>query len=227
MLRVKGLHAHYGQQPVLFGLSFELNPGEAVALLGRNGMGKTATFKAILGLIPAQAQLLELGKVDLRKLPPQRRARSGIGYAAQDGRVFPDLSVLENLRLGGGRDPDALQRLLAHFPQLKDRLKQAAGTLSGGEQQMLGIVRALWGNSRLLLLDEPTEGLMPALRQVLALLLREFCGRGGSVLLAEQHVDWVRSWCDRILILERGRLVFADEAARLPEALIQRHLGVF
>jgi len=227
MFAVKRLNAQYGPQPVLFELSFELNPGEAVALLGRNGMGKTATFKSILGLICAQAQWLKLGELDLSKLPPHRRARSGIGYAAQDGRVFPGLSVLDNLKLGGGHDPETLKRLLSYFPQLENRLNQAAGTLSGGEQQMLGITRTLWGDSKLLLLDEPAEGLMPALRGVLALLLGEFCKRGGSVLLAEQHVDWVRDWCDRILILERGRLVFAGEAGRLSDALIQRHLGVF
>ncbi len=226
MLRAEGLNAFHGRQPALFGLDFSVRPGEAVALLGRNGMGKTSTLKAVMGLIRVEASALRFGEVDLLKLPAHGRARAGLGYAPQDGRAFPALSVRENLRLGGGDDPERLEALLREFPQLRDRLGQRAGTLSGGEQQMLGIVRALWAEPRLLLLDEPSEGLMPSLVARLGEVLTRYRAGGGALLLAEQHVGWVRAWCDRLLILERGRLAFEGAPEALSPELERRHLGV-
>jgi len=226
VLSVEGLYAFHGRQPALFELAFSARPGEAVALLGRNGMGKTSTLKALMGLIRVEASTLRFGEADLLALPAHGRAPLGMGYAPQDGRVFPALSVRENLRLGGGQDPERLEALLAEFPQLRDRLGQRAGTLSGGEQQMLGIVRALWAEPRLLLLDEPSEGLMPSLVARLGEVLARYRAGGGALLLAEQHVGWARAWCDRLLILERGRLVFRGEAADFSPELERRHLGV-
>lgn len=226
MLRVEGLRARYDEVPVLFGLDFEVRPGEAVALLGRNGMGKSSTLKALMGLIRFQARVLRWGEADLRALPAPRRARLGIGYVPQEGRIFPALSVQENLRLGGGRDPALLERLLETFAALRPRLRQPAGTLSGGEQQMLSLVRALWARPRLLLCDEPSEGLMPALVTRLQAELQAFVRAGGALLLTEQNVTWARSWCDRLLVLERGRLVFAGPPTALSEAQLRRHLGL-
>ncbi len=227
MLDVEALQAGYGARPVLDALSLTVAPGEAVALLGRNGAGKTTTLKSVLGLVPARARRLAFFEDDLRPLSPDRRARLGIAYAAQDGRLFPDMSVAENLRLGGGRDAALLDDLLDRFPQLAGRLRQRAGTLSGGEQQVLGLVRALWAKPRLLLMDEPGEGLMPALLEAMGGALRAACDNGAGLLVAEQRVNWVRAWCDRAVVLARGEVVFEWPFALLTPELERHHLGLF
>jgi branched-chain amino acid transport system ATP-binding protein len=225
MLQVEELSAFYGIRPAVFDLSFELHPGQAVALLGRNGMGKTTTLKALLGLIQADAKMLSWNNIDMRRLSAEKRVNLGIGYVPQDQRVFPDLSVMENLQLGAGQDRQQLDGLLERFPQLTERLKHRAGVLSGGEQQMLGIVRALWGNPKLLLLDEPSEGVMPTLVVEFGKLLQGFCAQGGSILVAEQNVGWAQSWCDHALILERGQRVFFDDMKTLSDDLLTQHLA--
>jgi len=227
MLQVDGLEAFYGSSPAVTGVGFAVEPGQAVCLLGRNGMGKTTTLKAVLGLVRSQAKALTWQNFDLRPLRPEKRARLGIGYMPQEHRVFPELTVLENLRLGGGNDVEYFDKLIEKFPQLKSRLQHPAGVLSGGEQQMLGAVRALWPQPGLLLLDEPSEGVMPTLVATMERLLKDFCSRGGAILIAEQNVTWVRSWCAVAVILERGKSVFQGPMEALSEAMLRKHLSVF
>jgi len=235
MLKVEGLDAFYGKVQVLHGLSLEVARGEILCLLGRNGAGKTTALKAIMGLVPPRAGAVMLDGVDISLLPPEDIAKEGIGYVPQGRRLFAELTVAENLEIGlmvrgaprraRGR---VLERVLDLFPVLAERLHQRSGTLSGGEQQMLAIGRALCLEPAVLMLDEPTEGLMPAMIQRIREVVLAMRAEGVAVLLVEQRVEAVLPVADRVLFVENGRSRDCVAASDLGEdhALLHRYVGV-
>jgi branched-chain amino acid transport system ATP-binding protein len=220
MLEVSDLHAHYGQAHILHGISFLLKVGEVVALMGRNGAGKSTTLKSIMGLVrPSAGRVLLKGK-DVTFKPPHVVSRLGLGYVPEERRVFPELSVLENLEVG--RQPPrpgvpswTPGRLFALFPALAELARREAGHLSGGEQQMLTIARTLMGNPSVLLLDEPSEGLAPIVAEQTAAAVRELKSKGLSVLLSEQNLRFARAVADRALIIEKGQIRYAGSMVDL------------
>ena len=232
MLELQDVHAGYGQGNVLFGVSFRVDQGEVVSILGRNGAGKSTTLKSIMGLIPlAQGRIAFLG-VDLAGVPTYRRSRLGVGYVPEDRRIFPELTVRENLETARKLAADGaawnLDRVFALFPALRPMERRYGGSLSGGEQQMLTIARTLLGNPRLLLLDEPSEGLAPiivaTLREQIARLKRE----GLTILLCEQNLAFARALSDRVYIIDKGVLRFSGTFKELEAnpAVKRAHLMV-
>ncbi len=217
-LQVQGLSAGYGGAPVLQGVHLQLAPGEVLALLGRNGSGRSTLARALMGLIPATGQIIWQGQ-PLHGLPPHQRARAGVGYVSESRDVFPRLSVRHNLLLGeqpGQRHrPQALDDLLALFPALARRLHAPAGVLSGGEQQMLALARCWMGQPRLMLIDEPTEGLAPQVVAQLAQALRHFQAQGAAVLLIEQKRQLALTVASRCAVMGHGRVVFDGTPAQL------------
>ena len=209
ILDVEGLTAGYGPAQVLFGVSLSLAPGEVVALLGRNGAGKSTTLKAIMGLIPPRGGRVRVAGRDVAGWPAHRIARLGLGYVPEDRRVFPDLTVLENLEVGrrharGGRDAWTFERLAALFPNLAALRDRRGEAMSGGEQQMLTIARTLMGNPDAVLLDEPSEGLAPVIVEQMAAAVIRMKAEGIGVLLAEQSMDFAAAVAERAVVLERG-----------------------
>jgi branched-chain amino acid transport system ATP-binding protein len=221
MLHVSGLHTHYGRAHVLADVGFSLERGEVVALLGRNGAGKSTTLKAIMGLVRPTAGRITFEDHDITGWPPHRIARCGLGYVPEERRVFTDLTVLENLEVGtrpardGGVAPWTPARLFRLFPNLAALAERPAGQMSGGEQQMLTIARTLMGNPQALLLDEPSEGLAPVILEQLADRLNELKAGGLSILLCEQNLRFARAVADRALVMERGRIRFSGSMAEL------------
>lgn len=218
MLTVRDLKAGYGRTPVLHGLSLDLAPGEIVALLGRNGCGRSTLAKALMGQLPATGQVRWQGR-ELLGLAPHEIARLGLGHVPEGRDVFPTLTVHQNLQLGLKRGaPEALlDQAYALFPALAQRRHTAGGVLSGGEQQMLSLARALMGQPQLLIVDEPAEGLAPQLVQVLGQALGRLREQGVGILLIEQKLGLVRRVADRVLLMGRGSLVFEGTAAQLEQ----------
>lgn len=218
MLTVRGLEAGYGARPVLHGVDLEVAPGEIVALLGRNGSGRSTTAKALMGLLSARGSVRWNG-VELLGRPAHQIARAGLGYVPESRDIFPTLSVAENLRLGERPRPGTRRwtttELLARFPRLAERAQAPAGVLSGGEQQMLTLARTLVGDPELLIVDEPTEGLAPLVLAQVAELLAEARRRGVGVLLVEQKLAIALQIADRCLVMGHGRIVFAGTPAAL------------
>ncbi len=211
MLDVQELHAYYGQSHILHGVNLKVNEGEIVSLLGRNGVGRSTTCKAIMGLVPPQGTILYKGKT-ISGLRSDLVARAGIGYVPEDRQVFPTLTVRQNLELGlkragkfGRWNFDDVFRL---FPNLANRQNNAAGVLSGGEQQMLTMCRTLMGDPDLILIDEPTEGLAPLLVEQVGLLLEEIAKRGIAILLVEQKLTIALKISHRVYVMGHGRIVF-------------------
>ena len=233
MLRVENLQAGYGETPVLFGVDLAIAPGEVVTLLGRNGMGKTTTVRAIMGLIRPQAGQITVRGRDATGLAPERIARLGIGLVPEGRHVFPTLTVRENLvatsanRLGRA-DPWTFDRVCALFPRLRERQTQAARTLSGGEQQMLAIGRALMTNPLLLILDEATEGLAPVIRDEIWACLAALKAEGESILVIDKSLAALRRLADRHVVIEKGRTIWQGNSADLDRDadLIHRAVGV-
>jgi branched-chain amino acid transport system ATP-binding protein len=221
MLDVAGLHAHYGRAHILADVSFAVGRGEVVALLGRNGAGKSTTLKSIMGLVPPTRGRITFDGRDIAGTAPYRIARLGLGYVPEDRRVFPELTVLENLEVGRRPAPDGRSppwtpaRLFRLFPNLAASGARRAGQISGGEQQMLTIARTLMGNPRALLLDEPSEGLAPVIVEQLAGTILELKGRGLTILLAEQNLRFARVVADRALIIDRGIIRHSSSLAEL------------
>jgi branched-chain amino acid transport system ATP-binding protein len=219
LLSVDNIHTAYGLSRVLFGVSLEINAGECVVLLGRNGVGKTTTMRSIMGLNPpSEGRVLWKGE-DVTGWPPHKVARAGIGFVPEDRRIFAELSVWENLEVGaraaarpGHWNIDTVYEL---FPVLRDLRDRQGGFLSGGEQQMLTIARTLMGNPELLLLDEPSEGLAPLVVETLRLKVGELRDQGMTILLAEQGVEFSLSLADRVYVLEKGAVRHAGPAAEL------------
>ena len=219
LLEVQDIHAAYGSSRVLFGISLEVARGECVCLLGRNGMGKTTTMRAIMGLTPPSAGRVVWKGQDIAGWPPFRIARAGIGFVPEDRRIFAELSVRENLEVAGqaasrpGRW--TIAGVFALFPNLEELAERQGGYLSGGEQQMLTIGRTLMGNPELLLLDEPSEGLAPLVVEKLAEQVSRLKREGLTILLAEQGVDFSLALADRVYVLEKGAVRFSGPAAEL------------
>ncbi|MBM3581159.1 MAG: ABC transporter ATP-binding protein [Alphaproteobacteria bacterium] len=230
MLKLDGLHAHYGKSHVLQGVNLHVEAGEAVALLGRNGVGKTTTLRSIMGLTPPSAGAVTFDGARLDQMPAHKIAGLGIGYVPQGRRIFSSLNVIDNLCLGltGAPEPGRLEEIFAQFPKLRERAKQEGGTLSGGEQQMLAIARCLIMKPKLLLLDEPTEGIMPKLVATLRNDIRAANQKGISILLIEQNFRVALALCTRVYIMEKGVISYegtASEIRKNPE-IAHRYLGV-
>jgi branched-chain amino acid transport system ATP-binding protein len=233
LLDVDGIETCYGLSQVLFGMSLSIRPGEMVSLMGRNGMGKTTTIRSIMGLTPARAGKIRFAGHETRQLPSYRIAQLGIGLVPEGRQIFPNLTVTENLvaassnRLGS-TDPWTLAKIHALFPRLAERGGNMGNQLSGGEQQMLAIGRALMTNPKLLILDEATEGLAPLIREEIWNCLSMLKARGQSVLVIDKNVEHLSRVCDRHTIIERGRAVWSGTSAQLmaePE-LQHRYLGI-
>ena len=228
MLELQGIETFCGPSQALFGVDLSVAEGQMVALLGRNGMGKTTTIRSICGLTPARAGSLTFLQHDLRSLPAHRIARLGLGLVPEGRRCFPNLTVRENLLATARGDGWTLKRVEALFPQLAAREAQSARTLSGGEQQMLAIARALMTNPRLLILDEATEGLAPVVRQEIWAAIRAVKGEGLAILLVDKNLKDLLPLADSCVILEKGRTVWQGAATDLAgdAALQDRFLGV-
>ena len=233
LLDVADIETCYGQSQVLFGLSLAIQAGEMVSLMGRNGMGKTTTIRSIMGLTPARSGAIRFGGHETRALPPFRIAQLGIGLVPEGRQIFPNLTVRENLvaasanRLNAS-DPWTLDKIHALFPRLDERGANMGNTLSGGEQQMLAIGRALMTNPRLLILDEATEGLAPLIRDEIWNCLSMLKARGQSILVIDKNVGHLTRICDRHFIIERGRTVWSgtSDALMAEPDLQHRYLGI-
>ena len=233
MLRVEGLDAGYGDAQALFGVSFNIGAGEAVTLIGRNGMGKTTTIRAIMGLNPPRGGSVHFEGARIDGLPPHEIARRGIGLVPEGRQIFVRLSVEENLVATAANrtkaaEPWTLARVFALFPRLEERRAQSAGTLSGGEQQMLAIGRALMTNPRLLILDEATEGLAPLIRQDIWNCLSALRAEGLSILVVDRNLDALMCLADRHNVVEKGRVVWSGSSGELAaqRAQIEQRIGV-
>jgi branched-chain amino acid transport system ATP-binding protein len=230
MLTLTDVHVYYGESHILHGVSLRLEAGEAVALLGRNGAGKTTAIRGIMGFTPPRAGSIRFEDRELTGLPSHKIARFGVGLVPQGRRVFPDLTVRENLQLAARSRPDGwtLERALDRFPRLRERQSQLAGTLSGGEQQMLAIARALMTNPRLLLMDEPSEGLAPMIVREIGAIVRELKAEKQSFLLVEQNLALALGSVDRVYVMNKGAIVFegTPEALMADEATHRQYLGV-
>ena len=233
LLEIDGIETCYGLSQVLFGLQLTIKSGEMIALMGRNGMGKTTTIRSIMGLTPARAGAIRFAGEDVRRLPSYRIAQLGIGLVPEGRQIFPNLTVRENLVAASGnrrgaKDPWTLEKIYALFPRLAERAGNMGVTLSGGEQQMLAIGRALMTNPMLLILDEATEGLAPLIREEIWNCLSMLKSQGQSVLVIDKNVGNLAKIADRHYMIERGRTVWSGTSEQLlaePE-LQHRYLGI-
>jgi len=233
-LTLEGINALYGDSHVLYDVSFRLAPGRVLALLGRNGAGKTTCMSAVIGFLPPRDGAVRLFGEPVTRLAPEAISRKGIGLVPQGRRIFPTLTVRENLTVArqlrpGVERPWTVERVFELFPRLHERHAQTAGSLSGGEQQMLAISRALMGNPRVLLMDEPSEGLAPLIVAEVGRTIARLKSEGQSIVLVEQNVKLAFELADDVVILNTGRVVFAGAVAevRSNDELVTQHLGVF
>ena len=231
MLEVSGLDAGYGKVQVLRGVGLSVGAGEILCVMGRNGAGKTTAMKAIMGLVPPTGGSVKIAGEELVGLPPHEIPRRGLGYVPQGRRLFAELTVAENLDIGlmtRNRGAAVRERMLDMFPRLRDRLRQRAGTLSGGEQQMLAMDRALCLEPSVLLMDEPTEGLQPSMIALIREAATAMKAQGVAIVLVEQRADAVLSVADRVTFLDNGRVKETVEAQALRDdpALLHAHVGV-
>ena len=235
LVEVEAVHTHYGKSHILDGVSLRVGKGEVVGLLGRNGVGKSTTLKTIMGLVRASAGRILLEGRPINGLPPHRLARLGIGYVPEDRRIFRVLTVMENLRTGldragiaEARKQALLQKVYDYFPVLAERRNQPGGTLSGGEQQMLAIARAMMLEPKIILLDEPTEGLMPRMVTQISEIIRVLKEEHVAILLVEQNVPLTLAASERVYFMEKGTVRHHAMAGELnkDDAVIHRYLGV-
>jgi len=222
MLSVRDIDVFYGRAQALFGIGFDVPGGQVTALMGRNGAGKSTTLKALMGLLPPAAGSIELEGRRIDGWPPFRIARAGLGYVPEERRIFPDMTVAENLEVGrrppaGGHAPWTVAYVERLFPNLADLRDRRAGQTSGGEQQMLAVARTLMGNPRLLLLDEPSEGLAPVIVQQMAAAVRALKASGVTVLVSEQNLRFADTVADRAIVLEKGAVRFVGTMAALAD----------
>ena len=232
-LEVEAIHTAYGLSQVLFGVSLAVEPGACVALVGRNGVGKTTTMRSIMGLSPPQRGHIRFKGAEIAGLAPYKISRLGIGFVPEDRRIFPELSVWENLDIARrpnaqGATPWSEREVFALFPDLEGIQERRGGVLSGGQQQMLTIGRTLMGNPELLLLDEPSEGLAPIVVELLRDRIGQLKRTGLSIVLAEQNLDFVLALADRVYILEKGEVRFTGTATdlRANDAIVKQYLTV-
>jgi branched-chain amino acid transport system ATP-binding protein len=226
LLKVRGLETFYGASQALFGVDLDIKEGEVVALMGRNGMGKTTTISSIIGLARPRAGAINFGGTAIFGMRPHRIARLGLGLVPEGRRCFPNLTVMENLLATARGSAWTFEKVVDLFPRLGERRDQYARTLSGGEQQMLAIGRALMTNPRLLVLDEATEGLAPVIRQDIWSAIRKLKAAGQSILVVDKTLAELLPVADRCFVLEKGRTVFEGAPAALTPELQDRYLGV-
>ena len=235
MLSIQAIDTFYGETQALFGVSLEVNAGEAVALLGKNGMGKTTLMKTAMGFLKPTRGAIEFEGHDLTRLKPHDIARLGVGFVPENRRVFPGLTVRDNLELGlsavasrtSALRRERLDDVYRHFPRLRERIDQSAKTLSGGEQQMLAIARVMMAGARIILMDEPTQGLAPAMIRHIREMIVELKRLGVTVLLVEQNARVALAVCDRGYVMEKGVIVFAGSSGELRDSPVTREkLGV-
>ena len=228
MLEVDGIHTYYGESHILHGVSLRVAAGEAVALLGRNGAGKTTMIRSIVGFTPPREGRIVFGGQPIQAWPPYRISRRGVALVPQGRRIFSPLSVRENLLLGARAYGWTLERVFALFPRLRERAEQSGGTLSGGEQQMLAIGRALLTNGRLLLLDEPSEGLAPIIVREIGRIVTGLKGERLSILLVEQNYHLALRVADRVYVMNKGQIVYegTPQSLEAAEEIKRRYLGV-
>ncbi|HET7155344.1 MAG TPA: ABC transporter ATP-binding protein [Hyphomicrobiaceae bacterium] len=235
LVSVQGIHTYYGKSHILHGVSLDVGPGEVVGLLGRNGVGKSTTLKSIMGLVNPSEGTITFHGQSITREPPHKIARIGIGYVPEDRRIFKLLTVMENLRTGldragvtDARKRELLDKIFTFFPRLGERRNQAGGTLSGGEQQMLAISRAMMLEPKIILLDEPTEGLMPRMVSQIREIISVLHGEGVAILLVEQNVPLTLDACQRIYFMEKGAVRHHAVASELSvnDPVIHQYLGV-
>ena len=234
MLKLDNLNAWYGHSHVLQGVSLEVKAGEIVTLIGRNGAGKTTTLRTVMGLVARKSGVVTFDGADLLREPAHRRYHRGLAYVPEERRIVPGLSVLENLQLGliaspnRAREGEIIERIAETFPRLKQRINQLGETLSGGEQQMLAIARAMMAEPKMILLDEPSEGIMPILVDEMFRLFEDMKRAGTTILLVEQNVERALSISDRAYIMDQGVIVHHDTAAKLlaDQAIQERYCAV-
>ena len=228
MLAVEDVHTYYGESHILHGVSLEVRAGEAVAVLGRNGVGKTTLIRSVVGFTPPRRGTIRYDGREIQHLPSYRIARAGLALVPQGRRIFAPLTVLENLRIGERRGAASLQHIHDMFPRLRERGAQNAGTLSGGEQQMLAIGRALMTRPRLMLLDEPSEGLAPIVVRDIGRVLLRLKEAGLSILLVEQNVPLALRVAERVYVMSKGRIVYHGASSSLDadEDVKRRFLGI-
>ena len=233
LLEVDGLQVFYGRSQILFGVGLALHQGQTVALLGRNGAGKSTTMKAIAGVVPARRGGVRMAGRELSGARAHVRARAGLGFVPEDRQVFPDHSVLDNLLIAAkkgpqGQDHWTVERVWDVFPLLRPLRNRAAGLLSGGEQQMLAIARTLMGNPMVLLLDEPSEGLAPVVVARIAEMLRQLRSGGATILLAEQNMHFCLGIASHAVVIDKGHIVHTGEMAalRADEEIRKRYLAM-
>ncbi|MBB6475027.1 urea transport system ATP-binding protein [Sphaerisporangium rubeum] len=230
MLSVRDLEAGYGRARVLFGVSFDVAPGSLVCVMGRNGVGKTTLLNTVMGVLPATAGTVTFEGTDVTRMPPHERVRLGLGYVPQGHETFPQLSVMGNLLVtleaSPHRDASAIDEALEVFPRLKPLLKRRAGFLSGGQQQQLAMARALVTRPKLLILDEPTEGIQPSIILEIEEAIERLHASGLAVLLVEQYLDLALRLADRFLILDAGHVVRDGTADDLHDEEVHRLLAV-
>lgn len=222
MLELERINAFYGRAHILHDLSLSVSDGEVVALLGRNGAGKSTTLKSIMRLVAAQSGKITYAGQDITAMPPHRIAKLGVGYVPEERRIFTDLTILENLEVGRqppreGAPEWTPKKLFKLFPNLEERRKNLGGAMSGGEQQMLTIARTLMGNPKFVLLDEPSEGLAPVIVEQVAFTIRELKKLGLTILLSEQNLHFAKLVADRAYIIERGAVQYDGTIAELED----------
>jgi len=231
ILAAQGINTFYGRSHILFDVSLSVQQGQTVCLMGRNGAGKTTTFRTLAGLSACKSGSVAFKGKDCTRLPSFRMARLGLGFVPEDRRILGPLTVLENLELGripGRKGPWTLNRVLSQFPILKDMTHRLGGTLSGGEQQMLTIARALMGNPDLLVLDEPTEGLSPVIVAELRELIISLKQMETTILLSEQNIRFALTVTDRVFIIDKGHIVYTGSVAEFKQEtdLQKKYLSV-
>jgi branched-chain amino acid transport system ATP-binding protein len=231
MLSVENINTYYRQSHILYDVSFEAGSDEVVALLGRNGVGKTTTMRSVIGLTPPRTGTVTFDGEDITSEKPSGIANRGIGYIPQDRGIFPRMTVEENLRMGLGKAPfdrEQMEKQFERFPRVGERLDQRAGTLSGGEQQMVAMARGLMRDPKLLLMDEPTEGLMPSLIPEIAQITQDIADEGYTIVIVEQNVDLVLDIADRIYLMKNGRIHENATPGELRQnnKLLEEYLGV-
>ncbi len=232
MLEIKGVDAYYGESRILRAIDLRVDAGGITALMGRNGVGKTTLLKTIMGLLPARKGAVMFQGEDLTRRPPEDRARRGLAYVPQGREIFPKLSVEENLRIGLQARPGPRLKKIPKdevyglFPFLAKMEKRLGGNLSGGQQQQLAIARALLGKPKVLLLDEPTEGIQPSIIEAIAEVLEGLKSRGGlAILLVEQYLEFAKSLADRYYVMERGSVILEGAVADLDDEKVKKYLA--
>jgi branched-chain amino acid transport system ATP-binding protein len=232
MLNVTGLRTGYGRIPILNGVSFAVSEGEFIGILGHNGMGKTTLLRALMGFLPATGGRIQFADDDVTTAEPYRRARLGLGYVPQGREIFPGLTAYDNLRMGcakqNGAEEDVIADVLEEFPRLKPLLDRAGGALSGGEQQLLAIARCLCGRPRLVLLDEPTEGIQPSIIEEIVEILQRLREKSGlTMILVEQNLDFIAALSKRILIIQKGAITREVRPEHLGDpSLVGEFIGI-